>query len=82
MGLNTRLLLWSVLLLDAQFRCAAGSAQRLFAVPTKTTNPDNEHKNQLPGFRTAAPSTLPGPGSCMKATMRTLFRSVPALSFN
>ena len=39
-------------------------------------------RSQLDGFRKAAPSNLPGPGSCTKATIRTFFGSVPGLSFN
>jgi len=38
--------------------------------------------SQLAGFRKVAPSNLPGPGSCTKATMRRFFGSVPGLSFN
>ena len=37
---------------------------------------------QLAGLRKAAPSILPAPDSCTKATIRTFFGSVPGLSFN
>ena len=37
---------------------------------------------QLPGLRRAAPSTLPGPDSCTRATTRMFFGSVPGLSFS